>query len=89
MDWYAPICKHQFGGTGWSIRSCTLVHEWLSLKEAAHYLRVSRRTMYNLMDRGVLRCHEIPGLRGRWFKREELDALRRPGGTSPGGSLGE
>jgi excisionase family DNA binding protein len=54
------------------------VHEWLSLKEAAHYLRVSRRTMYNLMDRGVLRWHEIPGLRGRWFKREELDALRQP-----------
>jgi hypothetical protein len=35
--------------------------------------------MYNLMDRGVLRWHEIPGLRGRWFKREELDALRQPG----------
>ena len=55
------------------------MHEWFSLKEAAHYLRVSRRTMYNLMDRGVLRWHEIPGLRGRWFKREDLDALRQPG----------
>ncbi len=59
------------------------MHEWLSLKEAAHYLRVSRRTMYNLMDRGVLRWHEIPGLRGRWFSRGDLDKLRQPAGNNP------
>jgi hypothetical protein len=34
--------------------------------------------MYNLMERGTLRWHEIPGMRGRWFKREDLDGLRQP-----------
>ncbi len=57
-------------------------HEWLSTKEAAAYLRVGRSTLYNLVKRGRLRWYELPGVRGRWFRREDLDRLRQPGGQA-------
>ncbi len=54
--------------------------EWLTVDEAAKYLKVHRTTIYDLCDRGVLPYYELKGARGRRFKREDLDALLEPGG---------
>jgi excisionase family DNA binding protein len=58
--------------------------EWLTVAEAAKYLKVHRTTIYDLVDRGVLPYFELKGARGRRFKREDLDALLEPGGQSDG-----
>jgi excisionase family DNA binding protein len=62
--------------------------EWLTVNEAAAYLRVSRDTVYTLAAAGRLPYYQIHGVRGRRFKREDLDKLLqqdRPkgGGTNP------
>jgi len=51
----------------------------MTVKEAMAYLKVSRVTLYALMARGQLRWVELPGVRGRRFRREDLDALQREG----------
>lgn len=53
--------------------------ELMTVKEAAAYLRISRPTLYALMNRGELRWVELPGVRGRRFRREDLDQLPREG----------
>ena len=58
--------------------------DWLTTKEAAAYLRVSRGTLYNLVRRGVIKWYAVPGLRGRWYRRTELDELRQQGGQPSG-----
>lgn len=47
---------------------------WLTLNEAAIYLRVSRATIYRFCERGRLRWHELTS-EGRRFRREDLDGL--------------
>ncbi len=49
--------------------------EWFNIKEAAEYLEVSRQTIYNLIEREVLRYYEVKGLRGKRIKKEDLDGL--------------
>lgn len=54
---------------------------WLTVDEAAEYLRVSRRTIYQLMDQGELAYGLMPGrARGRRVRRRDLDELLRRGG---------
>ena len=52
-----------------------LDQSWLNVTEAAAYLRVSRQTLYNLMEAGELPYYTVKGLRGRRIKKEDLDAL--------------
>ena len=55
------------------------VAELMTVKEAAAYLKVSRMTLYTLMSTGRLRWVEVEGVRGRRFRREDLDRLVREG----------
>jgi excisionase family DNA binding protein len=54
--------------------------EWLTLREAAAYLKVGVSTLYRWMDEGKLRYYELESGGGRRFKRDDLDALLKPGG---------
>lgn len=56
--------------------------DWFNVKDACDYLQVSRQTLYNLMDRGVLAYTEVIGVRGRRIKKEDLDKLVRQGGAT-------
>jgi excisionase family DNA binding protein len=59
--------------------------EWLTVNEAAAYLRVSRDTVYSLSAAGRLAYYQIPGVRGRRFKREDLDKLLQQDRPEDGG----
>ena len=50
---------------------------WLSIPEAAEYLRTSERTVERLVARGRVRSTTIG--RRRLFRREDLDALAATG----------
>lgn len=51
---------------------------WLTVKEAAEYLRVSRATLYRMISDGRVKAYELPGSARKRFKRDELDALFTP-----------
>ena len=55
--------------------------EWLSTREAAAYLRISRSTLYSWCKLARVRYYTFEaGERGeRRFKREDLDRLLKPG----------
>jgi len=55
------------------------VPEWLTVKEAASYLKVSRSTLFTYCAAGRLPWYRLEGGRGRRFKPEDLDALLVPG----------
>jgi len=61
------------------VRWSPVMPEWLTTKEAAAYLKVSRATLFNYTSRGVLQWYAVPGGRGRRFKREDLDQLLQAG----------
>ena len=48
---------------------------WLTMPQAQEYLKVSRTTLYRLMDAGTLPFYRITGTRQRRFKRSDLDQL--------------
>jgi excisionase family DNA binding protein len=54
---------------------------WLSLEEAAEYLRVSERTLERAIARGRLDSTTIG--RRRLVRREDLDELGNGGGEAP------
>lgn len=60
---------------------------WLTVKEAAEYLRVSRATLYRMIADGRVKAYELPGSSRKRFKREELDELLssapKQGGDDP------
>jgi excisionase family DNA binding protein len=58
--------------------------EWLTVTEAMAYLKVSRRTLSRWCELGRLRFYELESGGGRRFKREDLDALLKPGGPGQG-----
>ena len=60
------------------------VPEWLTVNEAAAYLKVHRATIYELCRRGDLPYYTLKGARERRFKREDLDSLLEPGGQPDG-----
>jgi excisionase family DNA binding protein len=64
-----------------------IVTEWLTVKEAMAYLKVSRATIFSWCASGKLPFYKIdsPVRGGRRFKRQDLDALLKPGGPEPTG----
>lgn len=56
--------------------------EWFTPAEAARYLRVSRQTIYNYMDQGLLKYYELRSGGGRRVRRADLDALLEPPASS-------
>jgi len=57
-------------------------HEWFTPAEAARHLRVTRQTVYNYMEQGLLPYYELKSGGGRRLRRADLDALLEPGGSS-------
>jgi len=51
--------------------------QWLTLADAAHYLRISRHTLYRWAKQGKLRLYKIGRTTTRVRKRD-LDALVQP-----------
>jgi excisionase family DNA binding protein len=49
--------------------------EWFTLNEAAKYLRVSRQTIYNYINQGLLEYYELKSGGGKRIRRSALDAL--------------
>jgi excisionase family DNA binding protein len=58
-----------------SCKSSAPEETWLTMSQAMQYLQVSRRTLYRLMDEGMLPYYRITGTRQRRFKRSDLDQL--------------
>lgn len=58
--------------------------EWMTLDEAAAYLKVSKPSIYRYTSEGRLAFYKIAGVGGRRFKRSDLDAMMEPGEASPG-----
>ena len=54
-------------------------HEWLTLGEAARYLKVSKPTIYRFCSEGCLPFYKLAGTGQRRFKQSDLDALFTPG----------
>ncbi len=48
---------------------------WLTLSEAIAYTKISRSTLYRLMDEGVVPYYRVAGTKKRRFRRSELDQL--------------
>lgn len=61
--------------------------DWLTLEEAAQYLKVSKQTIYRYCAEGVLPFYKLAGTGQRRFKRRELNALLTPG--KPGDDEGK
>ena len=56
-----------------------MVEEWLTLEEAAAYLKVAKPTVYRFCSEGSLPFYKLAGTGQRRFKRADLDALFVPG----------
>ena len=56
--------------------------EWLTLAQAAAYLKVSKPTLYRFCSEGCLPFYKLAGTGQRRFKRSDLDALLTPGQPS-------
>ena len=52
---------------------------WLTLDEAAKYLKVSKPSIYRFCAEGRLPFFKLAGTGARRFKRADLDALLEPG----------
>jgi len=57
----------------------TVDDAWLTLDEAAAYLKVSKPSVYRFCAEGRLRFFKLAGTGGRRFRRTDLDALLEPG----------
>lgn len=53
--------------------------EWLTLDEAARYLKLAKSSLYRLTSEKKLRFYKVAGVGGRRFKKSDLDALMEPG----------
>ena len=56
-----------------------MTEEWLTLEEAAAYLKVAKPTIYRFCSEGSLPFYKLAGTGQRRFKRADLDALLIPG----------
>lgn len=52
--------------------------DYLTLAEASEFTKVSRATLYRLVDAGKLQIYKVGGGKRTFFKREELLALFQP-----------
>ena len=64
---------------------CKVLHplpqEWYTIDEAANFLRVSRRTIYQLIEQGELACYRVGKVGHRRFRRGDLEgAMSQEGG---------
>ena len=55
----------------------TQVQKWYTVDEAAQYLRVSRRTIYQLVKEKQLAPYKVGKAGHRRFKQEDIDAVMR------------
>lgn len=49
--------------------------EWMTVSEATEYTKISRATLYRLMEQGTLPYYRVVTTRQRRFKRSDLDQL--------------
>ena len=63
------------GGMYYLRRSTTPQQEWYTLKEAELYLRVSRRSVYQLLHDGQLASYRLGKGGHRRFRREDLERV--------------
>jgi excisionase family DNA binding protein len=54
--------------------------QWFTLEQAAGRLQVTKQTVYNWINLGILAYYELPTGRGRRFRRDDLDRLLQPRG---------
>ena len=54
--------------------------EWFTVEEAAHYLRVSKRTIYKWSRNGRLPAYLIGDHRHRRYRKDDLDKVPRLAG---------
>jgi excisionase family DNA binding protein len=47
----------------------------LGLERAADYLDITQRSLYRLMERGIINPVRLPGVRRTLFDKHDLDAL--------------
>jgi excisionase family DNA binding protein len=55
--------------------------EWLTVTEAADYLKVHRDTIYAYCEAAKLPWFDMPAGKGRRFRPQDLDAVLRPSGS--------
>lgn len=74
------IQKKQLGGAEHYLKvAVNSPQEWYTIDEAANYLRVSRRTIYQLLQEGQLVSYRVGKTGHRRFKREDLDRAVQKG----------
>ncbi len=56
------------------------MNEYLTLDEASQLLRRHKESIRRYVAAGRLRAYEIPGLRGKRFRRADIEALLQPVG---------
>ena len=66
-----------------------MVDDWLTLPEAAAYLKVSKPTIYRFCSEGCLPFYKLAGTGQRRFRRSDLDALLTPGQPSRRPRIGD
>ena len=54
-----------------------IAKEWFTVKEAAEYLCVSKRTIYKLTQEGRLPAYRLGRERHRRFRKQDLDKVPR------------
>ena len=54
--------------------------EWYTIDEAADYMRLSRRTIYQLIEQGELACYRVGKGGHRRFKKGDLEGVMRKEG---------
>lgn len=64
--------------TSWDYAASVMEAEWLTFNEACQLLRMSRPSMYRLINSGRVTPYKIPGQRRTLFKKKELDELPAP-----------
>lgn len=70
------IRKKQIGGADrYQKEASPTIQQWYTINEAANYLRVSRRTIYQLLQEGQLASDRVGRAGHRRFKREDLDLV--------------
>jgi excisionase family DNA binding protein len=63
-----------------------MADEWLTVDEAAAYLKLSKPSIYRFCSEGKLPFYVFGGVGTRRFKRSDLDALLQRG--EPTGKVG-
>lgn len=51
---------------------------WLTAKEAMHYLKVSKATFYRLIKAGKIPVYALDGTDDKRYRQDDLDSLLKP-----------